>query len=88
MPDKVEEGFIRVEDKIYSAEKLADFHPGGPLFIKVPVSLQSACVGRKIPESRNLFFNALQPKLNKLAKLLAFLTQNTTIFALKILHRM
>ncbi len=35
MPDKVEEGFIRVEDKIYSAEKLANFHPGGPIFVKV-----------------------------------------------------
>ena len=26
---------IRVEDKIYSAKKLANMHPGGPLFIKV-----------------------------------------------------
>ncbi|TRY80542.1 hypothetical protein TCAL_04796 [Tigriopus californicus] len=25
---------IRVEDKVYSAKKLADLHPGGPLFIK------------------------------------------------------
>lgn len=34
MPDDVKDGFIRVEDKIYSAEKLSDLHPGGPLFIK------------------------------------------------------
>lgn len=26
---------IRVEGKIYSAEKLAELHPGGPLFIQV-----------------------------------------------------
>ncbi len=35
MPDKIDDGLIRVEDKIYSAEKLANFHPGGPLFVKV-----------------------------------------------------
>ena len=35
MPDQVQDGFIRVEDKIYSAEKLANFHPGGPIFVKV-----------------------------------------------------
>ena len=26
---------IRIEDKLYSTEKLANLHPGGPLFIKV-----------------------------------------------------
>ena len=26
---------IRVENKLYSTEKLAELHPGGPLFIKV-----------------------------------------------------
>ena len=26
---------IRVENKLYSTEKLANLHPGGPLFIKV-----------------------------------------------------
>ena len=31
----VPENQIRVEDKLYSTEKLADLHPGGPLFIKV-----------------------------------------------------
>ncbi len=35
MAPQVEEGSIRVEDKIYSAEKLSQLHPGGPLFIKV-----------------------------------------------------
>ena len=35
MTDEVQDGFIRVEDKIYSAEKLANFHPGGPIFVKV-----------------------------------------------------
>ncbi len=27
--------FIRIENKIYSSEKIAKIHPGGPLFIKV-----------------------------------------------------
>ena len=31
---------IRIEDKLYSTEKLANLHPGGPLFIKVQLSLQ------------------------------------------------
>ena len=31
----IAENQIRVEDKLYSTEKLADLHPGGPLFIKV-----------------------------------------------------
>ena len=31
----VPENMIRVEDRVYSAEKLIDLHPGGPLFIKV-----------------------------------------------------
>ena len=31
----VPENLIRVEDKLYSTEKLANLHPGGPLFIKV-----------------------------------------------------
>ena len=31
----IPENQIRVEDKLYSTEKLADLHPGGPLFIKV-----------------------------------------------------
>ena len=31
----VPENQIRVEDKLYSTEKLANLHPGGPLFIKV-----------------------------------------------------
>ncbi len=35
MAPQVEEGTILVEDKIYSADKLAKLHPGGPLFIKV-----------------------------------------------------
>ena len=35
MAPQVEEGTIRVVDKIYSADKLATLHPGGPLFIKV-----------------------------------------------------
>ena len=26
---------IRVEDKLYSTEKLAELHPGGPIFIRV-----------------------------------------------------
>jgi len=30
----VPENLIRVEDKLYSTEKLANLHPGGPLFIK------------------------------------------------------
>ena len=33
--DHIEPTSIRVEDKVYSAEKLAAMHPGGPLFIKV-----------------------------------------------------
>ena len=39
-PGPVPAESIRVEDKIYSARKLADMHPGGPLFIKVrhPIS--------------------------------------------------
>jgi hypothetical protein len=39
MPDEVKDGFIRVEDKIYSAEKLANFHPGGPVFVKVSFNI-------------------------------------------------
>ena len=35
MAPQVKEGFIRVEDKVYSTEKLSQIHPGGPLFIKV-----------------------------------------------------
>ncbi len=31
----VEPGRIRVEDKVYTADKLAEIHPGGPLFIQV-----------------------------------------------------
>ena len=31
----VPENQIRVENKLYSTEKLANLHPGGPLFIKV-----------------------------------------------------
>ena len=30
---------IRIEDKLYSTEKLANLHPGGPLFVKVFLSL-------------------------------------------------
>ena len=30
----VREDQIRVENKLYSTEKLANLHPGGPLFIK------------------------------------------------------
>jgi len=30
----VPDGQIRVEDKLYSTQKLADLHPGGPLFVK------------------------------------------------------
>ena len=33
--DHIQGTLIRVEDKVYSAEKLAAMHPGGPLFIKV-----------------------------------------------------
>ena len=32
---RVQDDQIRVEDKLYSTEKLAELHPGGPLFIKV-----------------------------------------------------
>ena len=34
-PDGVPEGLIRVENKLYSTEELANLHPGGPLHIKV-----------------------------------------------------
>jgi hypothetical protein len=34
-PKGVPGGQIRVEDKLYSAQKLSEIHPGGPLFIKV-----------------------------------------------------
>ena len=30
---------IRIEDKLYSTEKLANIHPGGPLFIKVHINI-------------------------------------------------
>ena len=30
----VPDGQIRVEDKLYSTQKLAELHPGGPLFVK------------------------------------------------------
>ena len=40
MAPQVKEGFIRVEDKVYSAEKLSEIHPGGPLFIKVSYYLE------------------------------------------------
>ena len=33
----VPDGQIRVEDKLYSTQKLADLHPGGPLFVKVDI---------------------------------------------------
>ena len=33
----IPENQIRIEDKLYSTEKLADLHPGGPLFIKVQI---------------------------------------------------
>ena len=58
MPDKVEDGFIRVEDKIYSADKLANFHPGGPLFVKVRLRLTMAPSGLPgiIEPSLELFF--------------------------------
>ena len=32
---RVQDDQIRVEDKLYSTKKLAELHPGGPLFIKV-----------------------------------------------------
>jgi len=35
MTSEIQDGFIRVENKIYDSEKLAKFHPGGPLFVKV-----------------------------------------------------
>ena len=35
---EVPEDLIRVENKLYSTEKLAELHPGGPLFIKVLVT--------------------------------------------------
>ena len=35
----VPENHIRVEDKLYSTEKLANLHPGGPLFIKVKLQV-------------------------------------------------
>jgi cytochrome b involved in lipid metabolism len=38
MAPQVEDGLIHVEGKMYSAEKLAKFHPGGQLFIKVTQS--------------------------------------------------
>ena len=31
---------IRVENKLYSTQKLASLHPGGPLFIKVQLMLK------------------------------------------------
>jgi fatty acid desaturase (delta-4 desaturase) len=34
-PAPVPVGRIRIEDKLYSTEKLSELHPGGPLFIKV-----------------------------------------------------
>nr|UZZ64684.1 front-end desaturase [Platychelipus littoralis] len=34
MDPSIDENSIRVENKIYSSKKLADLHPGGPLFIK------------------------------------------------------
>lgn len=34
MSEKISPTTIRIEDSLYSAEKLAVFHPGGPLFIK------------------------------------------------------
>ena len=30
---------IRVEDKLYSTEKLAELHPGGPIFIRVRATI-------------------------------------------------
>ena len=30
---------IRIEDKLYSTEKLANIHPGGPLFIKAHINI-------------------------------------------------
>jgi hypothetical protein len=36
-PAPVPVGRIRIEDKLYSTEKLSEIHPGGPLFIKVVV---------------------------------------------------
>ena len=32
---RVSDNQIRIEDKLYSTAKLAELHPGGPLFIKV-----------------------------------------------------
>ncbi len=37
----VDKKSIQVEGHLYSAEKLAEFHPGGPLFIKVNSDCQS-----------------------------------------------
>ena len=34
---------IRVEDKLYSTERLAEMHPGGPIFIRVR-SQNQGCV--------------------------------------------
>jgi hypothetical protein len=34
-PGPVPSGIIRVENKLYSADKLMELHPGGPLFIAV-----------------------------------------------------
>ena len=39
----VPEGQIRVEDKLYSTEKLAELHPGGPLFVKVDNQNSGRC---------------------------------------------
>ena len=35
----IPENHIRIEDKLYSTKKLAEIHPGGPLFIKVQVQV-------------------------------------------------
>ena len=62
MAPQIEEGLIRVEDKIYSAEKLSKFHPGGPLFIKVSFFFIIEMTESNIISSEYLYLRCL-PKI-------------------------
>ena len=46
---------IRVENKLYSTEKLASLHPGGPLFIKVQICKKNYASFCRIELRRGLF---------------------------------
>ena len=47
---------IRVENKLYSTQKLASLHPGGPLFIKVQTCSKCSNLEKTLFQTKFLLF--------------------------------